>query len=350
MREPNLCSPSQNRASLSITSALYDRRALDCTATLPLINSLTHLAYLTSTSPRIREILSRDGGLEQLVRILSTQQQPSDLRGLWKWSIAFQCVVNVGVRGTAQIRTRVVEAGVVAVVLRILQNFLRALEVVSHEKNDGSRSSRLQRHTFPYVRISEEQRRHKRKQRQIFAPASSTSVNIDNVFYREEDILMSLQLLAYLSKYPHIRDLFHFGYDANIFSVVEKFTFPIHPTPIQHWAGVVMRNACRKDETRGGIRSCVNMHCRRREQKPREFAKCRRCRKAKYCSKQCQSRAWNDGHRWWCIERQPPSSAVMVAPTNTANGTTPNITSATTSTGQQQQASSPATESLLSMH
>lgn len=144
MREPNLSFPHQNRASICITSAVYDRRALDSTATLPLINSLTHLAYLTSTSPRIREILSLDGGLEQLVRILSAEQQPNDLRGLWKWSLAFQCTVNIGVRGTEQIRTRVVDAGMVTIVLRVLQNFLRALEVVSREQQDQEKRQQHQ--------------------------------------------------------------------------------------------------------------------------------------------------------------------------------------------------------------
>ena len=37
---------------------------------LPLYNSLSHLTYLTSTSPRIREIMTMDGGLERLIRIL----------------------------------------------------------------------------------------------------------------------------------------------------------------------------------------------------------------------------------------------------------------------------------------
>jgi hypothetical protein len=57
----------------------------------------------------------------------------------------------------------------------------------------------------------------------------------------------------------------------NVFSIVERFThraatsssqssqskcrFPPH---IQYWAGVIMRNACRKDESRGGIRQCAN--------------------------------------------------------------------------------------------
>lgn len=40
--------------------------------------------------------------------------------------------------------------------------------------------------------------------------------------------------------------------------------------------------------------------CGRWESFPREFAKCRRCRKAKYCGKECQSVAWSEGHRFWC--------------------------------------------------
>lgn len=40
--------------------------------------------------------------------------------------------------------------------------------------------------------------------------------------------------------------------------------------------------------------------CGKWETFPREFAKCRRCRKAKYCGKECQSTAWSEGHRFWC--------------------------------------------------
>lgn len=168
--------------------------------------------------------------------------------------------------------------------------------------------------------------------------------------YRDEDVLLSLQLLAYLSKYPHVRQAFYkqrvsfhpataaqpptgdgrfaqcvagpssatsSGSKAspsatplakepsslmkvlssatgrgkekekasaaatapaanaprmtNVFSLVERFTFrhsssdmdssnppPSLPPEIQYWAGVIMRNACRKDESRGGIRQCAN--------------------------------------------------------------------------------------------
>jgi hypothetical protein len=105
---------------------------------------------------------------------------------------------------------------------------------------------------------------------------------------------------------------------TNVFSLVERFTFrpsssendlpnppPRLPVEIQYWAGVIMRNACRKDDSRGGIRQCANMLCGRWESYPREFAKCRRCRKAKYCGKDCQSTAWSEGHRFWCSAKEP---------------------------------------------
>ena len=36
---------------------------------------------------------------------------------------------------------------------------------------------------------------------------------------------------------------------------------PAMPQEIQYWAGVIMRNACRKDDSRGGIRQCANSEC-----------------------------------------------------------------------------------------
>jgi len=164
----------------------------------------------------------------------------------------------------------------------------------------------------------------------------SSLLNPDGDIYSDDSILLALQLLAYLSKYPHVRTAFHYpnrpmhptfnlGIDnvtnplperptvaesPNVFSLVERFTFKPAgadptlrqlPKEIQYWAGVIMRNACRKDEAQGGIRQCANMTCGKWESFPREFAKCRRCRKAKYCSKECQSRAWSEGHRFWFV-------------------------------------------------
>ena len=112
------------------------RAALDTNSSLPLFNSLTHLVYLTSTSPRIREIMTMDGGLERLVRILrdfctsppppenpiifyglqppGTHPKPLeptllpksyDKHAAYRFSLAFQCIVNIGFRGSEPARS-----------------------------------------------------------------------------------------------------------------------------------------------------------------------------------------------------------------------------------------------------
>lgn len=127
MREVNFSIPNANKASVSITTALYDRRALDCTSTLPLINSLNNLAYLTTSSGRIRDILTVDGGIERLVCILK-EGRSKDHMEMWKWNLAFQCIVNIGVRGSEAVRTRVVEADMVPVIATILDNYFKVYE------------------------------------------------------------------------------------------------------------------------------------------------------------------------------------------------------------------------------
>lgn len=127
MREVNFSIPNVNKAAVHITTTLYDRRALDCTSTLPLINSLNHLAYLTTSSARIRDILTVDGGVERLVCILK-EGRSRDSMEMWKWNLAFQCVVNIGVRGSEAVRTRVVEADIVPVIATILGNYIQVVD------------------------------------------------------------------------------------------------------------------------------------------------------------------------------------------------------------------------------
>ncbi|KAI9158807.1 MYND-type zinc finger protein samB [Paramyrothecium foliicola] len=616
MREVNFSIPNVNKASVGITTALYDRRALDCTSTLPLINSLNHLAYLTTSSARIRDILTVDGGIERLVCILK-QGRSKDMMGMWKWNLAFQCVVNIGVRGTENVRTRVVEADMVPVIATILDNYIKVIEKC-REKAEEVKQKQIHDHHHRYrghdhrnaakasssftnrsSRTDSEQRAFRRQgpppsidvsatyagpstanpqitdpisgpsqqalgaqDRQTAAatrhrfgfqasegrsagpatprqtiqplataistmepadgfvrpvrdvdrlasmapfgandltsqptspttplpppqlrsptvrPASigpsgrprrrpsirhqNSTVEADDLngdslpsdespdaemtgtaemqsevgiqditmddtegmltgasleltaptvsethqdagtfnithrapmdgsignttnttpvppmglspnrptivsppqapthhttvprylldrnyvpnpqmlaaMPREEDVLMSLQLLAYVSKYCGLRSYFQKSHlvprltiskelaaldsedeivddedsedmdeeyllpdDFNLFPLVEKFTVRYHSTDMQYWAGVVMRNLCRKDDTRGGIRQCAYYQCGKWEEYTRQFAKCRRCRRTKYCSKECQKSAWAF-HRHWCV-------------------------------------------------
>ncbi|CAD6443830.1 f5085dd2-fb27-49cf-ae1b-fb6d34ba1a71 [Sclerotinia trifoliorum] len=632
MREVNFSIPNVNKASVGITTALYDRRALDCTSTLPLINSLNHLAYLTTSSARIRDILTVDGGVERLVCLLKAGRS-KDMMDMWKWNLAFQCVVNIGVRGSENVRTRVVEADMVPVIATILDNYIKVVDrcrekaeeakqkaLLEHRHQTGrsgdhrsthkgpsfgNRASRFESEfrasrrqppppsidipsnfsgapltagsdamditptgpqfalTSPPERTTFSVHRHHHHHRnqdgrqhflsprhniqplatavpsmdaadgfnirpvrdvdrlpsmvpgfqggltsqpespttplpaQIRSPTvratsisvgtprsrrrpsirhqastaadtedmnadsmasdesgepditgvstaeiQSTNVNIQDVnmdendsmltavetplglttptvseaqdagtfnithrsaidgsmindattptgptiglspaqpttvntpptmppttipryfldrptppqgqvlaaMPRDEDVLMSLQLLAYVSKYCNLRSYFQQSHlvpklkigselhlldvdenlssnansstacsshshedeeeeyllpdDFNIFPLVEKFTVRHHSQDMQYWAGVVMRNLCRKDDARGGIRQCAYYQCGKWEEFTRQFAKCRRCRRTKYCSKECQKSAWVF-HRHWCVQ------------------------------------------------
>ncbi|KAJ1961660.1 hypothetical protein GGI12_003129, partial [Dipsacomyces acuminosporus] len=103
---------------------------------------------------------------------------------------------------------------------------------------------------------------------------------------------------------PHGKGVF-----VDVFSIVEKFAFQkTFPSDMVYWSSIVMRNSCRRDESKQGLRQCAYLKCQKWERQLREFSKCRRCRKAKYCSKVCQSKAWQEGHRNWCTERNPPNS------------------------------------------
>ncbi|CAG8975387.1 hypothetical protein HYALB_00009528 [Hymenoscyphus albidus] len=641
MREVNFSIPNVNKASVGITTALYDRRALDCTSTLPLINSLNHLAYLTTSSARIRDILTVDGGVERLVCLLKAGRS-KDMMDMWKWNLAFQCVVNIGVRGSENVRTRVVEADMVPVIATILDNYIKvvdrcrekaeeaknkALAESRHHRSGEHRSSRKgsfgsrvsrfesdfrasrrqapppsidipvtfpnptltappdamdtrptgaafavtappERTNFPTHRHHHHHHHHRAPDaRQHFLPPSrhnlqplasavpsmdaadgfnlrpvrdvdrlpsmvpgihsgigsqpespttpipppnqlrsptvrptslsapavrsrrrpsirhqasmagdqedpsadsmasdesgdpemsgisavtageiQSPINIQDISMdegdsmitavetplglttpsvteaqdagtfnithrsvldgsmindattptvptmglspaqptvantppimpnatiprylldrptptngqvlaampRDEDVLMSLQLLAYVSKYCNLRSYFQRSHlvpklkigselhlldvdeslgntfspsssassltlcasacdseeeeyllpdDFNIFPLVEKFTVRHHSQDMQYWAGVVMRNLCRKDDSRGGIRQCAYYQCGKWEEYTRQFAKCRRCRRTKYCSKECQKSAWVF-HRHWCV-------------------------------------------------
>ncbi|EKD19953.1 uncharacterized protein L3040_002368 [Drepanopeziza brunnea f. sp. 'multigermtubi'] len=635
MREVNFSIPNVNKASVGITTALYDRRALDCTSTLPLINSLNHLAYLTTSSARIRDILTVDGGVERLVCLLKAGRS-KDMMDMWKWNLAFQCVVNIGVRGSENVRTRVVEADMVPVIATILDNYIKVVDRCREKAEEakkaqehrmhqssrngehrgshkgasfGNRPSRFdvefrtsrrqpppsieipatitndaltaasdamdttptgplitltpqpERTTYPTPRHHHHHHHHHRGQdsRPPFLPPSrhniqplvtavpsmdaadgfsvrpvrdaerlpsmvsgfhsgvtslpespttplppnsmrsptvhpasaaaqvvrsrrrpsirhlasmvgepedpnadsmasdesgepeisgldagdiQSTVNIQDISMdeadsmltavetplglttpsvseaqdaetfnithrsaslindattpngpnmglspaqptavnttpamhnatiprylldrptptsgqvlaampRDEDVLMSLQLLAYVSKYCNLRSYFQNSHlvpklkigselhlldvddgspfspssssssssprsipacdseeeeyllpdDFNIFPLVEKFTVRHHSQDMQYWAGVVMRNLCRKDDSRGGIRQCAYYQCGKWEEFTRQFAKCRRCRRTKYCSKECQKSAWVF-HRHWCV-------------------------------------------------
>lgn len=136
MRDSNYKSITNNRAAVTITTSLYDRRALDVTSDKPLVNSLNHLTYLVLSSAKVRETLAMDGGIERLIEILrechnltfnladNIFNSERKLLTAWKWTLTFQCLVLIGTRGTEKVRQRVVKAGMLPIIATVLDNYL----------------------------------------------------------------------------------------------------------------------------------------------------------------------------------------------------------------------------------
>ncbi|KAJ3562153.1 hypothetical protein NP233_g9753 [Leucocoprinus birnbaumii] len=138
------------------------------------------MTYLTLMSPQIREIMTMDGGLERLVKLLQDfcfslppPENPSTIYGLlppssrppklipilnptqfdkhaaYHFSLTFQCVINIGVCGSEQIQRRVVQAGTLDIVGCILKAWLASKGFVvgpSSSVTSAPRETREQRH------------------------------------------------------------------------------------------------------------------------------------------------------------------------------------------------------------
>lgn len=145
MRDSNYRAISSNKAAVTITASLYDRRALDVTSDKPLVNSLNFLTYLVSSLAKVRETLSLDGGIERLIEILHECHQTNSSNDLlfadqekkllaaWKWTLAFQSLVLIGTRGTEEIRQKVVKAGILPIIATVLDNYLSLHENTFHQ-------------------------------------------------------------------------------------------------------------------------------------------------------------------------------------------------------------------------
>lgn len=166
MRNTTQRSISSNRPVVTITSTVYDRRALDINSDIPLINSLNHLTYLTSNSAKVRETVANDGALDRLVSILHDchlslmdclqfgikdndlhldvtlpnaeriKQQKKLALCSWKWTLAFQCLVLTGTRGTEATRRKVVSSGIISVLATVLDNYLLYYANYDHLKGE----------------------------------------------------------------------------------------------------------------------------------------------------------------------------------------------------------------------
>ena len=97
----------------------------------------------------------------------------------WKWSLAFQCVVNIGVRGSEAIRTRVVEAGMVPIIVRVLENYLECADLLKEEQQRLAAIASLKREYAEIAMASAKLAQTETQmasQRSVYSPSESRSV------------------------------------------------------------------------------------------------------------------------------------------------------------------------------
>jgi hypothetical protein len=136
-------------------------------------------------------------------------------------------------------------------------------------------------------------------------PPPTSTLGLSKLYSREqphdwwipkpEVVQLCLEALAYLSKYPKLREHFNSTRfaptllqhvplpgdskkEVNVFEIVERFTFKLFHTPeIQGWASIVMRHYSRKDDI-VTKRQCANMQCRKWETDEQKFISCSKCK------------------------------------------------------------------------
>jgi len=133
MRESNFSNFALNRAAIVITNNMYDRRALDSTSTLPLSVSLTNLLTLCNMSNKIREQITKDGAVEQLVCILKNRKYRNMRNKIW--SLAFRCLAVTAIRGNGKIRRKIIYSGTIPIIVeRLLLRFRKVVEHIQKEQ------------------------------------------------------------------------------------------------------------------------------------------------------------------------------------------------------------------------
>lgn len=397
MRESNFAFPEENRACVAVSSTLYDRRgssflvrrffqrvgssapaALDTSAPLPLCNALRYLAYWTKASQTIRETVLRDGALERLIQLLRdfciSPPPPEDAEAIYglsapnapysrpdptlnprafdrcaakHFSLALQCVVNIGRFGAEYARTRVVEAGALQPLGCILEAWM------ARQRRTPQGPYRLEQ-VYAVMQLLAVVSEHPRLRQPLFE--ARVSFHPVSALFKDSAPAVSVaerltqRSVAHAS--PSMKAMAGRGQTAspgpaavegrqgepqhktNMVLLVEQFTSDCFESTsgvldaVRERACTVMRLACERDRSRGEIRQCANgtiapVHgtettlmrfaalCGAWETESLEFQRCKRCSKVKYCSDRCYVRAWKQGHRFWCA---PRTDCIVAAP------------------------------------
>src|SRR5579871_153014 len=128
MRQPNRSLPGASRPVEVLWPNIYNRAALDVRSSLSLSISLNNLRPMVYNLSQLRQAMTEDGGLEQLIDIMGTVRRSDDPDEAQVRRVAFQCLTPFGVRGPESLRVRAVESEILPPLITMMEIFYRAME------------------------------------------------------------------------------------------------------------------------------------------------------------------------------------------------------------------------------
>ena len=233
--------------------------------------------------------LLHSGGLELVASIAARFADASDVIPASILAGALSILANLAVRGTQVVRTRLYDSGIVQTLIPLFSSACRMVSRLGatatpiHRLRTQSESSHLRFHSIsvdgPHRGANE-----------LLADPAPLFPSFDMPFFAIDaqpaitlllnELLNAIKIIAYLSKYPHIRDAIHKA-PVNPYTLIQPLTSPHIPAELRRWAVVCTRNSFKRG-TSSSPRRCGNLVCTAQESDS-TFQKCSKCKRIAYC-------------------------------------------------------------------
>jgi hypothetical protein len=281
-----------NSACIIVTEYKFDKRALTVTDLFPLSITMRNLNRLSVNDPAyLGTLITEYGGLELMISRLKELQEHSDLRSRSAFSNGLTCLGNLASSGGPSFRVRLIQAGLVPLLIPILRCACTILRDATarrrsnseqtqkvstdslEEQNQLRRSFQADNDHF----IIERTRHYFVQNRGSLGRTEPNQPCQDIVIY---DLLVAITIVAYVSKYEGTRRILH-EY-APFYTYIQQLTLPTVIPQLRKRAITCMRNAVYNSARNQELR-CGSLACARKTFKYNTKYYCSKCNVVKYC-------------------------------------------------------------------
>jgi predicted double-glycine peptidase len=286
MRQTNFSDPIENRACITISHTVYDKRALTTTDPVSLSVSLGNLNHLSTWYPnRISVLLEKNGGIELLVSRLKELYRTENIRSHLGFSCGLSCLSNLASSCGPRIRFRLVQAKVIPLILPVLDRACRNLKLSKNSTLCTNYTTQFDSDlpTTEHIGLIE-------SDSTIFLPTRTNQgfsyahpiqqYTPSDEKVKVHDLLMCVTIIAYVSKYEATRNILH--QHVPLYTLVEQLTSPSIVPELRKWAITCMRNSVRNSVNIKSKR-CGFINCDLGRDHFEDDLMCQRCMVVSYC-------------------------------------------------------------------